>query len=170
MNDDLAGFIGDIPGWLPRSTQKAMRAEAAREYREARDAELEREQRAEAKRSAAMALYAGQAEERGEYVSAFGLATGQVAGRTAAEVLAAAEVMADREDARQAWRERREAGERLNFCFDSPPATRAETPESRAVLNTVRHYAEQHPDSDVIDRAIIAAEARKQLRRDRPVL
>jgi hypothetical protein len=56
VSDDLAGFIGDIPSWLPRSTQKAMRSEAAREFREARDAELEREQRAEAKRSAAMAL------------------------------------------------------------------------------------------------------------------
>src|SRR5437763_23403 len=106
-----------------------MRTEAAREYREARDAELEREQRAEAKRSAAMALYATQAEERGEFVSAFALATGQVAGRSAAEVLAAAAVMADREDARQAWQERKENGERLNLCFDSPPATRAETAE-----------------------------------------
>jgi hypothetical protein len=147
-----------------------MRAEAAREYREARDAELEREQRAEAKRSAAMVLYAEQAEQRGEYVSAFQLATGQVPGRTAAEVLAAAEVMADREDARQAWRERREAGERLNFCFDSPPATRAETAEGREIKNTVRHYADQNPDSDVIDRAIVASEARKAQRRNRPVI
>lgn len=170
MSDDLAGFIGDIPGWLPRSTQKATRAEEVRERREARDAELEREQLAEAKRSAAMALYAEQAEQRGEYVSALQMATGQVAGRTAAEVLAAAAVMADREDARAEWQERREAGERLNLCFDSPPATRAESPESREVLNTVRRYADQHPDSDVIDRAIVASEARKQLRRNRPVI
>jgi hypothetical protein len=170
VSDDLAGFIGDIPGWLPRSTQKAMRAEAAREYREARDAEIERDQRAEVKRSAAMALYAEQAEQRGEHVSAFALATGQVPGRTAAEVLAAAAALADREDAREAWRERREGGERLNFCLDSPPATRAESPESREVLNTVRHYAEQHPESDVIDRAHIAAEARKAQRRNRPVI
>jgi hypothetical protein len=170
VSDDLAGFIGDIPSWLPRSTQKAMRSEAAREYREARDAELEREQRAEAKRSAAMALYAEQAEQRGEHVSAFQLATGQVPGRSAAEILAAAAVLANREDAREAWRERRESGERLNFCFDSPPATRAESPESRAVLNTVRHYAEAHPEADVLDRAAIAAEARKAQRRDRPVI
>lgn len=170
MSEDLAGFIGDIPGWLPRSTQKAMRSEAAREYREDRDAELEREQRHEAKRSAAMALYAEQAEQRGEYVSAFQLATGQVPGRSAAEVLAAAAAMADREDARQAWRERQEAGERLNLCFDSPPATRAETAEGREIKNVVRHYADQNPDSDVIDRAIVASEARKTQRRNRPVL
>ena len=170
MSEDLAGFIGDIPGWLPRSTQKAMRSEAAREYREARDAELEREQRHEAKRSAAMALYAEQAEQRGEYVSAFQLATGQVPGRSAAEVLAAAAAMADREDARQAWRERQEAGERLNLCFDPPAATRAETAEGREVKNVVRHYADQHPDSGVIDRAIVASEARKAQRRNRPVI
>jgi hypothetical protein len=170
VSEDLAGFIGDIPGWLPRSTQKAMRSEAAREYREARDAELEHEQRAEAKRSAAMALYAEPAEQRGEYVSAFQLATGQVPGRSAAEVLAAAAAMADREDARQAWRERQEAGERLNLCFDPPAATRAETAEGREVKNVVRHYADQHPDSDVIDRAIVASEARKALRRNRPVV
>jgi hypothetical protein len=170
VSDDLAGFISDIPGWLPRSTQRAMRSEAAREYREARDAELEREQRHEAKRSAAMALYAEQAEQRGEHVSAFQRATGQVPGRSAAEVLAAAAAMADREDAREAWRERREGGERLNLCFaETSRAARPESPESRAVLNTVRHYAEQHPDSDVIDRAFIASEARKQLRKNRPV-
>jgi hypothetical protein len=170
VSDDLAGFIGDIPGWLPRSTQKAIRAEAAREYREARDAELEREQRAEVKRSAALALYAEQAEQRGEHVSAFQLATGQVPGRSAAEVLAAAAAMADREDAREAWRERREGGERLNFCFNSPPAVRAESPEGREIVNVVRHYASQHPDSDVIDRAIVASEARKAQRRNRPVI
>jgi hypothetical protein len=170
VSDDLAGFIGDVPGWLPRSTQKARRAEAAREYREARDAALDQEQRAEAKRSAAMALYAQQAEQRGEQVSAFALATGQVPGRSAAEVLAAAAVMADREDAREAWRERREAGERLNFCFDSPPATRAESAEGREVKNVVRHYAALHQDSDVIDRARIASATRAALRRNRPVI
>jgi hypothetical protein len=170
VSDDLAGFISDIPGWLPKSTQKAMRSEAAREYRAARDAEIERDQRHEAKRSAAMALYAEQAEQRGEHVSAFALATGQVQGRSAAEVLAAAAVMADREDAREAWRERREGGERLNFCFDSPPAVRAETAEGREIKNVVRHYADQNPGSDVIDRAIVAAAARKAQRRNRPIL
>lgn len=98
------------------------------------------------------------------------MATGQVPGRSAAEVLAAAAVMAEREDAREAWRERREGGERLVFCFDSPPATRAETAEGREIKNVVRHYADQNPDSDVIDRAIIASEARKAQRRNRPVI
>jgi hypothetical protein len=107
---------------------------------------------------------------RGEHVSAFALATGQVPGRTAGEVLAAAAAMADIEDRREEARARRAEDGPLNFCFDSPPATRAESPESRAVLNTVRHYANQHPDSDVIDRAFIASEARKQLRRNRPVI
>jgi hypothetical protein len=170
VSDDLAGFIGDIPGWLPRSTQKAMRSEAAREYREARDAELERDQRHEAKRASAMALYAEQAEQRGEHVSAFQLATGQVPGRTAGEVLAAAAAMADIEDRREEARARRAEDGPLNFCFDSPPAVRAQSPESRAVLNTVRRFAEAHPEADVIDRAAIAAAERKRLRRDRPLL
>jgi hypothetical protein len=165
VSDDLAGFIGDIPSWLPRSTQKAMRSEAAREFREARDAELEREQRAEVKRSAALSLYAEQAEQRGEFVSAFALATGQVPGRTAGEVLAAAAAAADMEDAKAAAKARREEDGPLNFCFDSPPAARAESPEGREVRNTVRHYADQHPDSDVIDRAFIASEARKRIQR-----
>jgi len=103
-------------------------------------------------------------------VSAFQLATGQVPGRSAAEVLAAAAAMADREDAREARRERREGGERLNFCFNSPPAVRAESPEGGEIVNVVRHYASQHPDSDVIDRAIVASEARKAQRRNRPVI
>ena len=117
-----------------------------------------------------MALYAEQAEQRGEHVSAFALATGQVPGRSAAEVLAAAAAAADIEDARAEARARRAEDGPLNFCFDSPPAVRAESPESRAVLNTVRHYAEAHPEADVLDRAAIAAEARKRLRRDRPVI
>jgi hypothetical protein len=117
---DLAGF-GDQP-WLPLATQRAMRSEARRELAQAKQDAAEREQRAEAKRSAAMALYAQQAEERGEAVSAFALATGQVAGRTVTDILAGAAAMADIDDARAAARERRQASERLNFCWD--PATR----------------------------------------------
>jgi hypothetical protein len=165
---DLAGF--GIPDWLPLATQKALRAEEAREYRAARDAEIERDQRHEAKRSAAMALYAEQAELRGEHVSAFALATGQLPGRTAGEVLAAAAAMADIEDRREEARARRAEDGPLNFCFDPPAATRAETAEGREIRNTVRHYADQHPDSDVIDRAIVASEARKAQRRNRPVI
>jgi hypothetical protein len=157
--------------WLPLASQKAIRAEEAREYRAAKDAELDQEQQAEARRSAAIALYAEQAEARGEHVSAMALATGVGVGRTAAEVLAAAAVAADIQDARAEARARREEDGPLNFCFDSPPAaTRAESAEGRDIKNVVRHYADQNPDAGVIDRARIAAAARAAQRANRPVL
>jgi hypothetical protein len=168
VSDDYAGF--GLPDFLPLATRKALQAEQAREHREAREAEAERELQIEARRSADLAMFRDQAEARGQHVSAMELATGQVAGRTIEDIFAEATVMADMADAREAARERREDGERLNFCFDSPPATRAETAEGREVRNTVRHYAEQHPDSDVIDRAFIASEARKRIRQNRPVI
>jgi hypothetical protein len=44
------------------------------------------------------------------------------------------------------------------------------SPEDREVANILRHYREIHGDTGVVDRAIIASEARKALRRDRPVI
>jgi hypothetical protein len=118
MSEELAGF-GDQP-WLPLRTRKAMRSEARRELAEAKADEAAREQRAESRRSADLALYAQQAEERGEAVSAHALATGQVAGRTVTAILAMAEAMADIDDRRAAAQERRENGERLNICWEPP--------------------------------------------------
>ena len=94
-------------------------------------------QRTEAKRSATMALYAEQAELRGEHVSAFALATGQVPGRTAGDVLATAAAMADIEDRRAEARARREENGPVDYCFGLPAATRAETAEGREIRNAV---------------------------------
>jgi len=168
VSDDLAGF--GVPDFLPLATRRALHAEEIREHREAKEAEAERERRAEARRSANLAMFKDMAEARGQHISAMELASGQVAGRTLGDIFAEASAMADMADAREAARERRDSGQRLNLCIDSPAATRAESPESRAVLNTVRHYAELHPEADVLDRAAIAAEERKRLRRDRPVI
>jgi hypothetical protein len=164
---ELAGF--GIPDFLPLATREVL---AAEEIREARDAEREREQRAEIKRSAALAMYKDQAEARGEHVSALALATGQVTGRSTAEIFAAATAMADMDDAREAARQRRADSERLNLCFPGMPVSRSEpkTPEDREVANILRHYQEIHGDTGVIDRAIIASEARKALQRDRPLI
>jgi hypothetical protein len=157
VSDDLAGF--GVPDFLPLATRRALHAEEIREHREAKEAEAERERRAEAHRSANLAMFKDMAEARGQHISAMELATGQVAGRTLGDIFAEASAMADMADAREAARERRDSGERLTLCIDSPPATRAETAEGREIKNTIRHFADQHPDSDVIDRAIVASEA-----------
>jgi hypothetical protein len=170
MTTDLAGF--GVPAWLPVATRRAMAAAERAEAREAREAEAERDQRAEAKRNAAMELYQQQAAERGEHVSALAIVTGR-AGRTLGEIFATAEVMASREDTRREVMDRRGRGERaFEVCLAEVPVTRSapESPEGRQIINTVRHYAIEHPDSGVIDRAIVASEARKAQRRDRPVI
>jgi hypothetical protein len=170
MTADLAGF--GIPDFLPLATRRALAAAERAEAREAREAEAERDQRLEAKRNSAMALYAVQAEARGEHVSAMAIVTGQ-AGRTLGEIFATAEVMASREDTRREVMDRRSDGDRpFEVCLAEVPVTRSapESPEGRQIINTVRHYAIEHPDSGVIDRAIVASEARKAQRRDRPVI
>jgi hypothetical protein len=166
---DLAGF--GVPDFLPLATRKALQAEEVREYREAKEAEAERERLAEAHRSANLAMFRDQAEARGEHVSAMALATGQVTGRSIGDIFAEASAAADIADAREAARQRREDGERLNLCFgETSRAKAAETPEGREILNTVRRYKALYQDSDVIDRARIASAARAAQRRDRPVL
>src|SRR6266566_7618348 len=58
---DQEGF-----GWLPPSVARRMAAEEQRERREAREAERARQARAEAAQERAVALYAAQAQARGE--------------------------------------------------------------------------------------------------------
>ncbi len=101
-----------VLGQWPARSLRWMEAEAAAERREARRAEAERQDRAEQAAETALAMYRSQAEARGEVVSAVALARGEIGGRTAAEVLADAQGAADREDARQAARDRRE-----EVCF-----------------------------------------------------
>lgn len=106
MSDDqLAGFGGD---WLPPGIAQRIAAEERAAQREAQRAEQEREALREAKHDRAMDSYRVQAQERGEHVSAIDLATGNVGGRTVADVFADAAAAAAREDARQASRDRRE--------------------------------------------------------------
>jgi phosphopantothenoylcysteine synthetase/decarboxylase len=169
MTGDLAGF--GIPDFLPLATRKAMRADEIREAREARDAERERDQRAEASRSANLALYKDQAEARGEHVSALDLATGNVAGRTPADIFAAAAAMADMEDARQAAQQRRENGERLNLCFgETSRSTRPLSKDEREIENTMRRYREVHADAGIIERELVRYEARQAQRRNKPLI
>jgi hypothetical protein len=159
MSDELAGF--GVPDWLPVRVQRAMLSEDAHERAEAKRAEAERETAAEAAQDRALVLYRSQAEERGEFVTAMALATGQALGRTAADVLAGAEAAADREDARQAARDRRE-----DVCWiDSEPvvagASRSAWPGSEYEVDRDLQRA-----SD-LHRELVAYQARRASRQGR---
>lgn len=118
--DDAPAEFGTA-SWLPPSVQRAQLAEDRAAAREARDAERARESQSEARHDAALSLYRSRAESRGEVVSAMAMATGQVTGRSLGDVLADAASAAEREDARQASRDRRE-----DVCYiDSEPVIHA---------------------------------------------
>jgi hypothetical protein len=104
---ELAGF-GDNSSWLPVRVQRALAAADAAERREARHAEAARADAADAAREKSLAAYKAAAELRGEVVSAVALASGEVAGRTVADVFADARAAGDRDDARAAARDRRD--------------------------------------------------------------
>jgi len=108
-----------VPDFLPLATRRALHAEEIREHREAKEAEAERERLAEAHRSSNLAMFKDMAEARGQHISAMELASGQVAGRTLGDIFAEASAMADMADAREAARERRDSGQRLNLCIRS---------------------------------------------------
>jgi hypothetical protein len=128
MSDYLASF--GIPDWLPQQVQRRMHAEAVSEARTARRAERERESRHERAEELARAAYREAAEARGEYVSALALASGEVAGRTVAEVLAGALAAAGHEDARSAAREARAAQGEVPVVFGEPVIGRSGWPAS----------------------------------------
>jgi hypothetical protein len=155
---ELAGF--GIPGWLPPRVQRAMAAEDAAERREAKRVEAEREMVRDAAHDRALALYRSQAEERGEVVSALAIARG-VGGRSLADVLGDAQAAADREDARQAARDRREDV----YYIDQEPviqgASRSAGPGSEYELDRQLNQA-----SD-LHRDLIAIQARAASRSGR---
>jgi hypothetical protein len=100
-----------VAAWLPARVQRVVAAEAAAERRQARQDEAERADRREQKHEAALGLYRRQAEDRGEVVSAMAIARGEGLGRSIGDVLGQAAAEADRQDAVQAARERRESGD-----------------------------------------------------------
>jgi hypothetical protein len=125
-----------------------MAAEDAHERAEARRAEAERADRADKSHEQSLAAYRAAAEQRGEVVSALALASGEVAGRSLAEVFADALDASAHEDARTAARERRESGEVV--FIDEPVihgASRSAWPESERELDRMlRRAADLHTD------------------------
>jgi hypothetical protein len=118
----VAGW-GTAPSFLPPAVAARATRDDAREAVEARHAEAERERQAEERHQRAIALYAQQAELWGEVVTAMQLATGQVSGRSIADILAAASAAADRDDVITAARMHREGHgdpEPLHVEFGEP--------------------------------------------------
>jgi hypothetical protein len=121
--DGLAGF--GSPPWLPLSVRRAQAAEERTEAQQARAAERALAERAEARRSADLAMIASEAEDRGERLDPVELATGSVTGHSLADALKSAQARWERDDAR-AEIEARKRGEPLAFVGAlEDPATRS---------------------------------------------
>jgi hypothetical protein len=121
MTDQFAGW--GVPSFLPQAVAMRMRQADAQEAVAAGEAEDEAETHREELRQRHLGLYAQQAAARGELVSAVALATGQVSGRTVADILAAGAAAGDREDLVTEARLRREGHgdpEPLHVEFGEP--------------------------------------------------
>jgi hypothetical protein len=123
-----------IGSWLPERVQRRQDAEDRAEEREARRAEKAQEDAAEAAQEKALAAYREQAEMRGEHISAMDLATGRIPARTVQDVFRDAMAAADREDARTAAREQREAQGGAHVEFGEPVIGRSWWPQSEYEL------------------------------------
>jgi hypothetical protein len=112
--------------WLPLSVRRAQAAEARAEAQQARVAERALAERVEARRSADLAMFASEAECRGERIDPVELATGTITGHSLADVLESARMASERQDAEAERQERRKRGERLQFTgLLEDPATRS---------------------------------------------
>jgi hypothetical protein len=134
-----------VPDFLPPAVARRMLRDDAREVREAKQAEAERETRAEERHQRAMALYAEQAELRGEVVTAMQLASGQVPGRPIAAILEAARQAGDRDDVITAARLHREGHgepERVHVEVAEPVilAPAARSIAGRAIATRARRF------------------------------
>jgi hypothetical protein len=136
---ELAGF--DIPSWLPPAAARSVAAAELAAQREARQAESQREARAESARSRAIESYRAAAELRGEQISPMALATGAGLGRTPAQIFAEAEAQAQRIDAIEGTRARREGtGPVQHVDFDEPVIHSARGETGLAIFNISRRF------------------------------
>jgi hypothetical protein len=87
--DETAG-VGS-PLLLPLSVRRAQAAEERAEARQARADKRALAERAEARRSADLAMIASEADGRGEYLDPVTLATGTVTGHSLADALKSAQ-------------------------------------------------------------------------------
>jgi hypothetical protein len=121
--DETAG-VGS-PLLLPLSVRRAQAAEERAEAQQARADKRALAERAEARRSADLAMFVREAEDRGEYVDPVALAAGSITGHSLADALKSAQARWEQDDAR-AEIEARKRGEPLAFTgLLEDPATRS---------------------------------------------
>jgi hypothetical protein len=141
----MAETAGWQPAWLPLSVQRAQRAEERAEAQQARESARALAERVESRRAADVAMFASEAEARGEYVDPVALATGRVTGRSAADVLESARMASEWQDAEAEREERRKRGERLQFVgLLEDPSARGGVPMTetrRAIERTSERFA-----------------------------
>jgi hypothetical protein len=154
----MSETAGSGTAWLPPALARRHAVEDAHERAEARRAKAERQDRDAERHERALASYRAAAEARGEVVSAMEVARGEVGGRELGDIFADAAAAGDREDARQASRDRRED---VVFIDREPVihgASRSAWPESEYELGRMlREAGELHRDR-------IAYEARQASR------
>jgi hypothetical protein len=152
--------------WLPPSVARRAARDDAREQREAHAADAERERRVEDAHQRHLALAAEQAGLRGDVVTALQLATGQVRGRSVAEILDAGRLAGDRDDVIAAARLHRDGHgtpEPLHVEVGEPVLHQARSETGWKIANRARHFR------DLLDarKALAAAErAAEQSRLD----
>jgi hypothetical protein len=132
-----------VPGFLPPAVAMRARQADAREAIAARQAEDEQEAHREELRQRHLGLYREQAERRGELVSAVALATGQVPGRTVADILAAGAAAGDREDLVTEARLHREGHgdpEPLHVFVDEPVIQQARSANGLRIFHRARRF------------------------------
>ena len=155
---EIAGW--GVPGFLPPAVARRALRDDAREAIESKRAEAERELLAEERRSRAMALYAEQAELRGEVVTAMQLATGQVSGRSIADILAAASAAADRDDVITAARLHRDGhGEPERVHIEVGEPVIVASPVKRTIASRSRRWQDWQERKAAAEAAKRAVEA-----------
>ena len=157
---EVAGW--GIPPWLPERVARRCVRDDATEAKAAREAELAREERAEARRAEVMAAYVSERHALGDSVDLMALAQGASPGRTIADILAAAVAAGDREDMVTEARLRRDGHggpEPLHVEFGEPVLLQARSETGRKIFNRARHFRDMLAARHQLAEAERAAEA-----------
>jgi hypothetical protein len=166
---DLMGM--GTPDWLPRSVVKRQLEEERLQRKAAREEEARLASDHEARHQRALTLYKEQAEARGEEISVLDMAQGLVTGRSVGDILRAAEMASDAEDARQRAREAREGTPPpVHINFDEPVIHVPVSPVKRSIATRSRHFFEAVAARRAAEaaQAKVDADLSRQVRRSLP--
>ena len=154
--DDVSAMMVDRTGLIPRASAKQIAQEDRLDRQREREHARQLAERVEARRAADIQMFAEQAAARGEDISVLAVATGQVQGRSVADILADAAAQGDRED----YRASRDPEGRLNLVGElAPPVTRSASvsPAGRTLQRRLQLFRERNDarrSADVADSAL----------------